>query len=126
VSDWVTYRDQADRHRGLSAALRDVLRTSPGLTANELAQRVGFTRRSVWRQLLRWYRAGGVVRTVDFRHSIGRPPYRWSATPHLEQIRSGGTKAHPPVPLDLDDEDINWTPKPYVHPIRARALGMAA
>ena len=84
--------------RPIMGLIRDVLDTHGPQTLADVSWRIGASRKATHDALTRMIKGGEVRRTGA--------PNAWRYA------------------LD-DDDDEAWTPKPYINPIRARALGLA-
>jgi hypothetical protein len=116
------YRDKSGRLRGMSLALRDILRTRPEITTVELCALLPeYTAKSVERTLHRWRDAGAVVsRRVWLTQPKPHYASRWTALPALDTMRGIGRGGDPVVVPDDSPEDAAWVPPVYVPALRAR------
>lgn len=92
------YQPRGARNQAVLASVTDTLRTT-----NEVAAAAGVTRVQA-KDTLRGLAARGLVRQVRGKWDS------WWCLAHVDEPR-------------LDEHDEPWTPQPWVHPIRARAMG---
>jgi len=94
---------------------------TPGFLSRDYARIVRVERATVGRVIQR-LRAHGYVRGDKIAGQRGGI-VRWYPTPALKKLIAAGQL--PTLPRDPAPEDDDWTPPAWVHPIRARALGLS-
>jgi len=114
---------QYERERDLEILRRrilDVIAAQVSVTVPKLAAAIPDVKPQRLYELCRRMRDVGKVVSMHIKSKKGQHVV-WALT---EADLADAHTRHPVEPADSMDEEANWRPQPWIHPIRARALGL--
>lgn len=111
------------RQQTLSQRLCLLIHTTPGERTSTYAAQLGGTTPDAIGSLLRQLRKDGMI--VTTYEQVGNIRFaRHHPADQLVSLLASGTRPYAGTSWAPEPDDY-WTPQPWIHPIRARALGLS-